>query len=61
MPDFDSARKRPWPFPAGARHRIVPEKRNVESPSTDHEHPTGDSGDTSGRNLEQQEAVKATP
>ncbi len=61
MPDYDSAHKRPWPFPAGAAHRIVPEKRNVDSPSTDYEYPNGDRGDKSGRNLEQQEAVKGTP
>ena len=61
MPDYDSAQKRPWPFPAGARHRIVPEKRNVDSPGTRYEYSNADRADTSGGKLKQQEAVKATP
>ncbi len=62
MSDYESIQKRsPWPFPAGARHRIVPERRNIDAPSTDYEYPNGDRGDKSGRNLEQQEAAKGTP
>ena len=61
MPDYDSTVKRPWPFPAGARHRIVPEKGTLDSPSTDHPYPNQDRGDKCGRKLEQPEAVKGTP
>ena len=61
MPDYDSAQKRAWPFPAGVRHCIVPKKGNVDSPSTDYKYLNGDHGAESGRNLEQQEAVKGTP
>ena len=61
MPDYYFAQKRAWPFPAGVRHRIVPKKGNVDSPSTDYKYSNRDHGDESGRNLEQPEAVKGTP
>ena len=50
MSDHEFIQKRsPWPFPAGARHRIVPERRNVDAPSTDYEYANGDRSDKSGR------------
>jgi len=60
MPDYDSAHKRSWPFPAGAMHRIVPEKRNMEATGTAQELLTGDRSDKAGTKLENADTVKGT-
>ena len=60
MPDYDSAHKRSWPFPAGAMHRIVPEKRNTDAPATQAEYSAGDRSIKAGTKHEQPDALKST-
>lgn len=60
MPDYDSAHKRSWPFPAGAMHRIVPEKRNIDATGTEHEYANRDRSDKPGTKLEHADSSKGT-
>ena len=47
--------------PGPAQETTLPERKNPASPSTSYEYPSGDRGDKSGKNLEQQAEASGTP
>ena len=60
MPDYDSAHKRSWPFPAGAMHRIIPEKRNTDATGVEQECSSADRSNKVGAKVEHADTLKGT-
>ena len=46
---------------APTQETTLPERKNPASPNTSYEYPSGDRGDKSGKNLEQQAQASGTP